>query len=379
PFQRILSYEVRSTPLPRTATRKIVRWRVASERAGDAAARHRTSHVARDSDDELCRTESCRRVLELIRDAKGAARLPDPSMNLELDLGIDSLERIELIATIEQATGVRLPDDAVSEYVTVRDVLQGTAGHLAAQGETARPRVDPQWVRWRDILTGPEPGEVDEPVLRVHPSMSTVQFAALRGMRLAAAGLFRFTVRGIENLPERGPYLICPNHQSYLDGALVASALPYAVIRRFVTLGWPAFFSGGIRTLLARATNCVPIDPDTNLRRAMIVSAAALKQGKVVLIFPEGGLTWDGGLQPFKKGPAILAHEMGVPIVPVAITGTFAIWPKGGGGPRRLARVTVTIGRPIEVHDRRTCESTDGCIEQIARRLQGDIEALVGG
>jgi 1-acyl-sn-glycerol-3-phosphate acyltransferase len=131
---------------------------------------------------------------------------------------------------------------------------------------------------------------------------------------------------------------------------------------------------------LARATNCVPIDPDTHLRRAMIVSAAALKQGKVVLIFPEGGLTWDGTLQPFKKGPAILAYEMGVPIVPVAITGTFAIWPKGSGGPRRLARVTVAIGRPIEGGDRRGCDSTaDQGIDRIAHRLREDIGALVSG
>ena len=187
-------------------------------------------------------------------------------------------------------------------------------------------------------------------------------------------------MRGVEHLPARGAYLICPNHQSYLDGALVACALPFDVIRRFVTLGWPSFFTGALGRLLARATNCVPIDPDTNLRRAMIVSAAALKRGRVVLIFPEGGLTWDGRLQPFKKGPAILAHEMGVPLVPVGIMGTYKVWRKGGGGPRHLARVTMTIGKPIEIDHRPGAESSAGRrVDQIARRLREEIGTLVGG
>src|SRR5437899_1027576 len=112
----------------------------------------------------------------------------------------------------------------------------------------------------------------------------------------------------------------------------------------------------------------------------MIVSAAALKRGKVVLIFPEGGLTWDGRLQPFKKGPAILAHEMGVPLVPVAIAGTYRVWHKGGGGPRRLARVTMTIGKPIETDRHPGVESSaDGRVHEIACRLREEIGALVGG
>jgi long-chain acyl-CoA synthetase len=197
-------------------------------------------------------------------------------------------------------------------------------------------------------------------------------------IRIAAAVFFRFSTRR-RNLPPRGAYLIRPNHQSYLDGALLASALPYRVIRRFVTLGWPAFFSGGLKTALARATNCVPIDPDTNLRRAMIVSAAALKRDKVVLIFPEGGLTWDGRLQPFKKGPAILARELAVPVVPAGITGTYRVWPKGGGGPRRFARITLTFGRPIEAGDRPAPDdAADAPVEQIARRLREEIGAIVG-
>ena len=379
-YQRVLSYEVRATPLPRTPTKKIVRWQVtAGNTTSDTTGQPRADRAQRDADEALCRLEPCRRVLELIREEARLDRLPDPSMNLELDLGVDSLRRIELLATVERAVHVRLPRDATSQCITVRDVLRATIAALETARTTGIEAQDDPHVRWRDILGGPEVAEVDEPVLRVHPSMSGVQFAALRTIRVAAAALFRFSVRGVENLPPHGAYLICPNHQSYLDGALVASAMPYSVIKRFLTLGWPAFFSGGIRALLARATNCVPIDPDTNLRRAMIVSAAALQQGKVVLIFPEGGLPWDGKLQPFKKGPVILAHELNVPIVPVGITGTFAIWPKGRRGPRRLGRVRLTIGRPIVIDAQSLAAKTaDQAVEEIAGRLREDIGDLIG-
>jgi long-chain acyl-CoA synthetase len=273
---------------------------------------------------------------------------------------------------------VRLPADSVSQYVTVRDLLRTTARHVEAAHEASVRPQEHRRIRWRDLLCGPEVDQVDEPVLNAGSWMSAVQFAALKTIRFAAGVLFGFRVRGIENLPPAGAYLICPNHQSYLDGALVASAMPWPVVRRFVTLGWPAFFSGGLKTALARATNCVPIDPDTNLHRAMIVSAAALKRGKVVLIFPEGGLTWDGSLQPFKKGPAILARELRVPIVPVGITGTFIIWPKGSGGPRRLGRVVLKIGKPIHVPSQSAPdEAVDAATERIAGRLREEVGALV--
>jgi long-chain acyl-CoA synthetase len=378
PHLRVLSYEVRSTPLPRTATRKIIRWQVAAERTapeGSGAA----PRVRHEDDDALCRSEVGRRVLELVAEETRAPGPLDPSMNLELDLGVDSLQRIELIATVERAVGVRLPADSVSQCVTVRDLLRATARHVEAAHETTLRPQEHRRIRWRDLLCGPEVAQVDEPVLNAGPWMSAVQFAALKVIRLAAGVLFGFRVRGLENLPPAGAYLICPNHQSYLDGALVASAMPWPVVRRFVTLGWPAFFSGGVKTALARATNCVPIDPDTNLHRAMIVSAAALKRGKVVLIFPEGGLTWDGALQPFKKGPAILARELRVPIVPVGITGTFTVWPKGSSGPRRLGRVVLKIGKPIHVPSQPAPdEAGDAATERIAGRLREEVGALVG-
>ena len=120
-------------------------------------------------------------------------------------------------------------------------------------------------------------------------------------------------------------------------GLLVASAF---------TLGFTPFFSGGIKDVIARIGRIVPVDPDTNLGRAMRVSAIGLKAKQNLLLFPEGSLSCDGELQVFKKGVAMLARELQVPIVPVAICGSFEAWSKVGDG-IRLKPVSITFGPPL--------------------------------
>ncbi len=365
-FQRVSSYDVRTAPLPRTATKKIVRWQVKQERiAAAGASRPRTPRPpALDAEDA---SGVRREVLELIRREARLDHPPDPSMNLEIDLGFDSLQRLELVAGLERTIGVRLGDEEASRCLTVREILDlvslrartGLAGDGSREGRR---------LTWHEILADPEVDRVEEPVLNTGPLAGAAQYVGLKAIRGLAAVLFRLSVRGLDSLPRDGAYLVCPNHQSYLDGLLVASAMPHPVLRRMVSLGWPVVFGRrGVKGLVARMTNCVPIDPDANLRRAMIVSAAALKRGKVVLIFPEGGLTWDGNLQPFKKGPAILAAEFGVPIVPVAVDGSFRVWPKGGRG-IRPSKVTLTFGSPI---------AAIGSAETLTEKLESELRRIL--
>jgi 1-acyl-sn-glycerol-3-phosphate acyltransferase len=97
---------------------------------------------------------------------------------------------------------------------------------------------------------------------------------------------------------------------------------------------------------LARLLNIVPVDPDTNLMRALRASGAGLRAGKILNLYPEGQRSFNGSLQEFKHGAAILATELDVPIVPVALDGFYRVWPRKS---RRihLARVRIRFGEPI--------------------------------
>jgi long-chain acyl-CoA synthetase len=173
----------------------------------------------------------------------------------------------------------------------------------------------------------------------------------LRFIHLGARLLFRMEVKGREVLAQlEPPYLICPNHQSYIDPFLVCSVYPRSVLRNVFHVGASMYFTNAAMAQLARLINVVPIDPDVQLLRAMRAGAAGLRAGKILNIYPEGQRSFDGQLQEFKKGAAILATELKLPIVPVALDGAYRIWPRKSWR-FRLARVKMSFGEPIHVRE----------------------------
>ena len=148
---------------------------------------------------------------------QGRAR-DQPSMNLELDLGFTSLERVELLSAIQETFGIQVPDEDASKIHTVAD-LAGLVERLQLCGEAGR----------EDVRMADE-------VLRHRPALELLYFLAARVLALACRVLLRFRVEGVENLPAP-PYLMCPNHTSYLDGFLMACAVPYRVSRSAFLLG----------------------------------------------------------------------------------------------------------------------------------------------
>ena len=120
----------------------------------------------------------------------------------------------------------------------------------------------------------------------------------------------RLTVRveatGRENLPAHGPYLLCPNHQSYLDPFLLVACLPYRIVRQMFFVGASEYFESPVLKWLARQINLLPVDPDASLVSAMQAGAAGLRHGRILVLFPEGERSIDGTVRNFKKGAAIL-------------------------------------------------------------------------
>ena len=369
-YKRILTYEVQANPLPRTATRKLMRWVLQNQleaRAPQNGAWQGKTYNFLAGDELLLESETSRKVLNVL----ARESILDPElhldMNLELDLGFDSLQRIELIANIEELLGVRL-DDAVSRCLTVRDLLKEILQKEKAGQAGGDERGTPKRITWKAILDSAASDNIAEKyILKTRPFTTAINFVGLKLIFVLAKSLFRLQVEGAENLPQQGPYLICPNHQSYLDGVLVCSVFPYRVIRELFSLGWARVLTGRLTSVLARLIHAVPIDSNSNILRAMQISAVGLRAKKILLIFPEGGLSLNGELQPFKPGAAILAGELHVPVVPVAIKGSFDIWSKGGDS-IRLAAVKIGIGRPMDL--RIPAQETNNRGERYAEAVQ---------
>jgi 1-acyl-sn-glycerol-3-phosphate acyltransferase len=149
--------------------------------------------------------------------------------------------------------------------------------------------------------------------------------------------------------------LLCPNHQSYLDAFLLVSALPFRHLKNLFFVGASEYFATPFTAWLARQMNIIPVDPDTNLIRAMQAGSFGLRHGKVMILFPEGERSIDGEIKKFKKGAPILSLHLSAPIVPVALENVFEIWPRSRAfnwrslipGSSSRARARMSIGPPV--------------------------------
>ena len=110
------------------------------------------------------------------------------------------------------------------------------------------------------------------------------------------------------------------------------------------------FFRSSFMRFVANMLRVVPIDQDTQLLKAMKAGAMGLRKGMVLNIYPEGERAFDGYLHEFKGGAAILATELDLPIVPVAMDGLYKVWPRRTMR-IRPAKVKIKIGDPIYARD----------------------------
>lgn len=381
-YKRILSYEFRTEPLPRTASKKIQRFIVAkqapdgqSDKSEQIVSAYR--HV--EGDESLESAPGSSRVMETLKRESRSDREIHLDMNLELDLGFDSLQRIELLAQIEQLLNISLGDDVASQTFTVRDLLKTVSQKLSERDGAGGKSTAAAPVTWKEIIASASADElVERHIIGPTAFARVAHYLAFKFVFLTSKILFRLKVRGLEHLPRERPFMICPNHQSYLDGPLVAAVLPNRVLRHVFILGFTPFFSGGFKDKIARVLRIVPTDADTQAGRAMRVSAAGLKAKQNLIIFPEGSLSCDGDLQVFKKGAAILARELRIPIVPVAIHGSFEAWSKVGGR-IRFTPISVTFGKPFEPDYQETAdEDRDQEYARFTQHIRDAITSLLG-
>ena len=334
-FMRVHSLTVRNEPLPRTVTRKLKRFEIYElEVRGSETA----EAPAQTQDHPRLREGVGAVVAEAIHAAKPELGGLEPEMNFELDMGFDSLGRVELLGDIEARLDVEVDEEKANQIFTLAELLQLLDEGAGTESSPHRS--------WKEKLTADGDDELTARFIsESRSSLTFFGFPTIRLLGLIAKIPFRTKVRGLEKLPREGPYLICPNHVSYLDPFLVCSVLPFRVIRDIFILGYTDYFEGPLMGRLGSAVNIVPVDANSNLTRAMRIAAVGLRKRRILLVFPEGERSIDGNLTEFKKGSAILSIELGAPLVPVGMKGTFEAWPRGGS--LRAHPVEIVFGDPI--------------------------------
>jgi long-chain acyl-CoA synthetase len=347
--KRIGSYEIWQEDLPRTTTRKLKRFEIekrvrANQAKGPSSDLDISAEKPLSADDVAWLDQpQVERALAVIRErSRARSKAIRPDDNLELDLGLDSMQRIELLVALEEELGGNVEESRLAEIYTVRAlvdvVLEG-----AVRGRT---RSRPQFAGWNAILseapTDPEVLALAEP----RTIGDAFWFTLSRLIQLFARDRFQLRVEGLEKLPTRGPFVVSSNHQSYIDPLVLASVLPWPLFHNTIAVGTSDIFGSGFMRRLARSLRVVVVDPDRNLISAMRAGAFGLRHGRILILYPEGERSIDGTPKIFKKGAAILSIHRQVPIVPVAIAGFYAAWPRGKSF-ARFAPLRMVFGDPI--------------------------------
>ncbi len=351
--KRISSYEIWQEDLPRTTTRKIKRFEVEKRvKANQAKKLDDSDNSELPSEKPLTADEtawldqpSVQRALKIIREtARSAPPTLRPTLNLDLDLGFDSMQRVELLSRLEEELGGDVEESQLTEIYTVRDLVDAVLKSSA--GGAGSPGTRVTFAGWKSILA--EDPEDPDVLALAHPNRvnDTLWYLFSRLMQVAALDRFHLRVSGLDKLPKNGTCIISSNHQSYLDPLVLASILPGEIFFRAFAVGTSDIFGEGFMRRLARSIKVMVVDPDANLVPAMRAGAFGLRHGMALVLYPEGERSIDGTPKTFKKGAAILSIHLQVPIVPVAIEGFYEAWPRNRKF-RGFVPLKIAFGDPI--------------------------------
>lgn len=203
------------------------------------------------------------------------------------------------------------------------------------------------------------------PFARAWRRLYEVIYRGIEGFaRLLFRPLFRVRrVGAMHALPTSG-VLLCPNHQSYLDPALVQ-----LVVRRHLTFVMTNdFYAVPVARAFFELVGAIPVARGRLAFASMRRAAALLRLGRTVVVFPEGRLSLDGSMHRFQRGIGYLARRGRAPVVPVAIDGSMRAWPRGAKWLRR-SDVRIAFGTPLAYAGAPSRERDQGFADAVAAEV----------
>lgn len=262
-------------------------------------------------------TEEYKNISAFLKSIKNKPIIPNA--HLELDLGLDSLDTVELLSHIEGTFGVKIDEQTFVEHCTVEKLAEYVEKH-------SNEMMNDTKMDWKEILSKDTEGELP----KSNGIGKIIKFI------LKPAFLFFVKVKkeGLENIEKNEPVIFAGNHQSFLDGFIVNQAVPNSVLDKTYYFADIKHFKKGYMKFMGENSNIIFVDINKNLVNSLQMLSKALRNGKNIVIFPEGTRTRDGKINNFKKFFAILSKELNIPIVPFVLDGAYEAYPPSSKYPK---------------------------------------------
>lgn len=342
--KKILDFVLTNQPLPRTRLDKIQRFKL------EDFLKHKDEKRA---ESDVPESKEYEKIAEYIRKTTEKEVFPDD--HIEIDLGLDSLDKIELASFINSEFGIKITETDIQNLATVRKIAGFTAERESKKADHAKQD-------WKTVLK--------ENLNNMELPRSAFYHRLLRFSLVAAVRTF-FKVRfsGAENIPH-GPVIFAANHQSVVDALFVLAKIPAKEFKKTYCFAKGKHFQQWWRRYMAKRNNIIIMREDEEIVDSIKRMASVLKKGRNVLIFPEGTRSRDGSLSEFKQTFTLLACEIGVPVVPVAIDGAFEAFPRNRKFPHPFKKINVTYLPPISPEGKTREELAAAVKEAIEEKIR---------
>ena len=329
-YKKISDFMIYNDELPKTSTRKVKRKEVVviiEEGQGQPKQEVQYLNTAEYADDEVSEEVRALVASELSID-KGKIKT---NSYLDNDLGIDSLQKVELLAAIEQKLGFEIPEEIAYEIATFEDLVR-----FVKEYKAGRKDLEVDWKK-----------EADAIMFRKKVFWCS-RFANIIFLRVFSKLYFRLSIKGRSNLPEDTSFILSANHSSHLDFPLLFSSLPLGRSMKVVAPAAADYFYKNKfrRTLMEVSLNTFPFQRIGNFVQSLKLCKELIKKGNSLILFPEGTRSGSDQLAEFKPGVAAIAYGLNIPIIPVYIDGALDALPKGSLFVRPK-KIIINIGKPI--------------------------------
>jgi long-chain acyl-CoA synthetase len=293
-YKKVLDYKLVENELPKTRLGKTKRFMLPDLYKKDEKVKEKV---------EEPQTQEYQAVKEFVAKLKGFE--PGPEENLELDLGMDSLDKVELLAYVESTFGIKIDEEKFAEMPNLKLLSE----YIEEKAEFfMNSEVD-----WKKIIDKAPNREIKNGWL----------INALRPLIYVILKVyFRLKIDRTNKISDE-PQIFVANHQSFVDALVLGALIPSKIQKKtfFLAINW--YFKKGIMKYIADNGNIILVDIDKNVKETVEEIALHIKNGKNVLIFPEGARTKNGKVAKFKKVFAIIAKELNVDVQCLGIKGGY--------------------------------------------------------
>ncbi len=319
-YKRIMKFSLVKQELPRTRLGKIQRYKL-EELMEDKAWKTEKPYAEAGSEEYLA-------VKSFLESQVDMTVSPDD--HLEFDIALDSLGKLSLIDFIEKTFGVKIEEENLPKFPSVRSLVDHIRNNKRWHHEDV--------TSWAAALKE----KVHVKLPKTWPTLAVIKNSA-RGFFSVYS---RLKIDGRHNLPE-GPCIIAPNHQSFFDGLYIVATLKMKTLKNSYFYAKKKHVNNRFLEFVASTNNVIVMDINKDLKESIQKLAEVLKKGKNIVIFPEGTRTKTGDLGEFKKTFAILSKELNIPVVPVAITGAYPAMRGKAIFPVPFRQIRVSFAPPI--------------------------------